>query len=134
MLADLHRALSSFDNPLYVITLPGDPHPKGRPSFGQGRAFTRRVDLDAEAETARLLAATLPAPLEGNVAIACLFYRRTRRRVDADNLVKHVCDAANGVLWKDDSQVTAELGVVELDRSNPRTVILLSRHDSTMER
>lgn len=134
MLPELRRALSAFENPLYVITIPGDPHPKGRPRFGRGRAFTRQRDLDAEADMAAHLRAALPGPLEGNIAVACCFFRRTRHRVDADNLVKHVCDAANGVLWQDDSQVTAEVGVVELDRANPRTVILLSRHHSTMER
>ncbi|KZM72273.1 RusA family crossover junction endodeoxyribonuclease [Nocardia terpenica] len=118
----------------HVIILPGDPHPKGRPRFSRGRAYTADADRDAEARTALLLAQQVSQPLAGNVALTCVFYRRTRRRVDVDNLIKHVMDSANGVLWRDDSQCTSLRGVIELDRENPHTLVLIGPHESSLVR
>ena len=44
-------------------------------------------------------------PLEDPVELRLHFQRSTRRRVDLDNLVKAVQDAANGLLFEDDSQI-----------------------------
>ncbi|MGW4240981.1 RusA family crossover junction endodeoxyribonuclease [Nocardia sp. NPDC004722] len=118
----------------HIVTLPGDPHPKGRPRFSRGRAYTAEADRDAEARTALLLSQRVSQPLTGNIALTCVFYRRTRRRVDVDNLLKHVMDAANGILWRDDSQCTSLRGVIELDRDNPRTLILIGPHESSLVR
>lgn len=73
-------------------------------------------------------------PFTGNVGLVCLFFRPDRQRIDVDNLLKHVCDAANGVLWVDDTQCTAIAGVIGLDRDDPRTVIAVGVHESTMIR
>lgn len=115
-----------------TITLPGVPTVKARPRFS-GRG-TYAADRDAERDTAYRLKQVVRQPHTGNVALACIFYRPDRRRVDADNMLKHVCDAANGVLWLDDSQCTATAAVVELDAANPRTVVAVARHTSTLTR
>lgn len=39
-------------------------------------------------------------------------------------MFKHVCDAGNGILWLDDSQITAKYGGIELDRHRPRTILV----------
>ena len=131
---ELARAAEGLADAIHIITVPGEPHPKRRPRFGRGRAHTTQEDIDAEARTGTFLRATVTQPLTGNIALGCVFYRSTRRIVDVDNLVKHVADAANGILWRDDSQCTAQLGVIELDRANPRTVIVVSTHQSTLTR
>jgi hypothetical protein len=66
--------------------------------------------------------------------LVCRFYRSNMQRIDADNLLKHVCDSANGILWEDDSQVTLVLGEVMFDPNQPRTIILAGNHASTMLR
>lgn len=114
----------------------GEPHPQGRPRAHRksGVLYKLPADRQAEAETMRQLRDMFPEPLLGNLAIACIFYRSTLRRADLDNLMKHVWDAGNRVLWADDSQISAEVGLLELDRDHPRTVVAVCRHESTMWR
>ncbi|MHC9292009.1 RusA family crossover junction endodeoxyribonuclease [Mycobacterium sp. LTG2003] len=119
----------------YTLTIPGVPWSKSRPRFTRkGRAFPDPKDVEAEKRTGTFLGATVRRPFTGNVGLACVFYRPTRRRIDADNLLKHVCDSANGVLWIDDSQCTAIAGVIDLDREDPRTVVAIAPHESGMVR
>lgn len=119
----------------YTLTIPGVPWSKKRPKFTRrGRAYHDPDDKEAEKRTATFLGATVRRPFTGNVALACVFYRPTLRRIDADNLLKHVCDAANGVLWVDDSQCTAVTGVIDLDREDPRTVVAIAPQESGMVR
>ncbi|WP_157978330.1 MULTISPECIES: RusA family crossover junction endodeoxyribonuclease [Nocardia] len=133
--SEIINAAAAIVNPLYIITIPHNPHPKARPRFGRGhRAYRDRADAEFETLTATYLRAAIPAPLRGNVAVGCVFYRSTLHTVDGDNLTKHVLDAGNGIAWVDDSQCTAQLAVVELDRANPRSVILIGTHQSTMTR
>ncbi len=111
------------------------PASTARPRFGKGgRTYTPAESRKAEARTAAWLRRMFEEPLTGNVALACLFFRPNRQRIDVDNMLKHVCDAANGILWHDDSQVSAITGVVELDVDRPRTLLAVSPHLSTMTR
>lgn len=73
-------------------------------------------------------------PLTGNVFVICIFYRSNRQRIDADNLIKKFLDSGKGICWVDDSQVTAQLGIVEFDAQRPRTVIGIGEHRSSMVR
>ena len=109
---------------------------KRRPRAGNGVVYSDPEQEAAEQRTAFELRRWLPGgrQLAGNVAVGCIFFRPTRRRVDVDNLVKHVLDAANGVTFADDSQVTRLYADVELDRANPRTVVVMGRHASTLTR
>ncbi|QKY78924.1 RusA-like Holliday junction resolvase [Mycobacterium phage Rebel] len=119
----------------HTLTIPGNPYSKSRPRFTRnGHTFHDPKDKNAERATAVYLRATVRRPYTGNVALACVFYRDTLRRIDADNLLKHVCDAANGVLWLDDCQATAITAIVELDRERPRTVLAVAPHASAMVR
>lgn len=45
-------------------------------------------------------------PMEGEVEFAAVVRMPDRRRADADNILKGLLDALNGVAWRDDSQVT----------------------------
>lgn len=120
---------------MLFVVLPGPPASKARPRFARGRVYSSGDSAKAEALTAARLRQALPqGPFPGNVALGCVFFRPNSQRIDTDNLLKHVCDAANGVLWVDDSQVTALMGRTELDQDNPRTVVVVGRHISSLKR
>jgi Holliday junction resolvase RusA-like endonuclease len=116
------------------IVVDGDPQSKARPRFGQGRTYTSKAAREAEKQMARHLREMCPESFTGNVAVACVFFRPNRQRIDVDNMLKHICDSGNGVLWRDDSQVTAIVGIAEFDANHSRTVIAISEHDSTLAR
>lgn len=44
-------------------------------------------------------------PSDGYFEVVLTFYRKSKRKVDLDNLSKGVLDALNGVCWHDDRQV-----------------------------
>jgi Holliday junction resolvase RusA-like endonuclease len=128
-------AIASDPDEILVITLRGKPASKSRPRFGKGgRVYSSQEQRAAERATAMQIRAAVKSPMTGNVALACVFYRPNRQRIDVDNMLKHVCDAANGIAWHDDSQVTSITGVVELDEENPRTVIAITQHATSMTR
>lgn len=119
----------------YFILIDGAPWSKSRPRFARnGRVYPKKDDVDAEARTSWFMKSVVKQPFRGNVGMVCLFYRPNHQRIDTDNLLKHVCDAANNVLWLDDSQATAVAGTIELDSDNPRTIILVGSHVSTLKR
>jgi Holliday junction resolvase RusA-like endonuclease len=120
-----------------IVVIEGEPRSKARPRFTRsGRPYSDKAQVDNERYLANSFRDALNTPFEGNVAVACLFYRSSRHRVDVDNLLKQIGDAAtrSGVCWRDDAQVTAILGVLELDRDNPRTVVGLAEHQSSLDR
>jgi Holliday junction resolvase RusA-like endonuclease/endogenous inhibitor of DNA gyrase (YacG/DUF329 family) len=127
-------AAGGDDEQLRFCVIPGNPWSKRRPRFARGRTYQKRDDLEAEQRTALHLSRLIAEKFTGNVALGCIFYRSNRQRIDADNLLKHVCDSATGVLWVDDCQVTAIFGRVEFDSDNPRTVVVIGRDASTMQR
>ena len=81
------------------------PVAKGRPRFNAaGRAFTPEATRVYERELAWLLRMIAKRPLRGYVEVDLQFY--TRSKADLDNLTKAFLDAANGILYQDDSQVS----------------------------
>lgn len=82
-----------------------------------------------------ILAAKVPR-FDGNVAVAAVFYRSNRHRIDTDNLMKTVLDGItkSGRVWDDDSHVTAIVAVTEFDPTWPRIAIALAPHTSTLTR
>jgi Holliday junction resolvase RusA-like endonuclease len=117
------------------LVLPGAPAAKARPRFTtEGRTYKTGADAAAEARTGWKLRQAFRQPWTGNLAVAAVFFRPDRQRIDTDNLIKHVCDAGNGIAWVDDAQITAAYGVVELDVEYPRTVLVVARHVSSLDR
>lgn len=137
-LLDLFGALGlgATSTSLHMVTIPGAPWSKSRPRFSRGAkvAYSSTDDRDAELRTSWFLKDSIRKPLTGNVGMVCLFFRPNNQRVDTDNLLKHVCDSGNGVIWLDDSQCTALAGIVELDPDNPRTVVMIGHHHTTLKR
>jgi Holliday junction resolvase RusA-like endonuclease len=120
-----------------VVSLEGEPHSKERARHARQGRFTKTFqtpeDRAAERRTAAVFRRNV-VPFAGNVAVAAIFYRSDRRTVDSDNLMKHVCDSANKLVFPDDSYVTAQAGIIELDAQYPRTLIAFAPHRSTMQR
>lgn len=115
---------------------PGNPVPQERAGGRGTRRYTPKRSRDAQESVARsLLALKARGPWQGNLALACIFYRATRHVVDEDNLAKLLKDAGTHAgVWRDDSQITGAAYVIELDRENPRTVIALADHQSSLRR
>jgi len=87
--------------------------PKGRPRFHRGIAFTDSATREFESTVRRLFKGLCSEPFLGplNVQFVALMKRPKKTdftyppRGDVDNLFKSVADAANEILWEDDSQI-----------------------------
>jgi crossover junction endodeoxyribonuclease RusA len=116
---------------LAEFVLWGEPLPKERPRFGNGKAYT--TDKTAAAETAILdafeFANPLWEPTIEDVSIQLTFFRKNHRTADLDNLLKTVMDALNRVAFVDDKQVV-EIDARRIDGSGDRarTVFTMSEY------
>lgn len=120
---------------MQYLSVDGEPPSKARARVTKsGRVYSGSKQVAAEMALKWELKQAFRKPRDGNIALACIFYRSSFQRIDADNMLKHVCDSANGIIWHDDVQVTAILGIVEYDPDNPRTIIIVGEHESTMVR
>lgn len=118
-----------------IIVIPGEPASKSRPRFTRkGKPYRTKEDVDAEQRTAAHIRRVFPEPWTGNMAVGCVFFRPNKQRIDVDNMLKHVCDAANHIAWLDDSQITALYGIAEMDAAEPRTIIVFTTHTSSLVR
>jgi len=85
-----------------LLTIPGDPLPKQRPRFNGHRAYTQKSTRDFEERVGWKAKVAVRKPLTGALVLELTFFRRTRRRVDVDNLVKRPKKwrkmAGNGVI------------------------------------
>ena len=114
------------------FTIPGEPKGKARPRLGRGgHTYTPRDTRQYEHEVAEAYYRVLPQdaeevkPIEGPVAVEITAYfgiprsksKKERLRIirenvrptkkpDIDNIEKIICDALNGIAYRDDSQVT----------------------------
>jgi len=138
--SDLDKVYAMFDlispdsTELRYLVIDGNPKSKMRPKYGNGKVYKTKEQKNNEEYLSVNFRRAFNKPYTKNVAIGCIFYRSNRQRIDVDNMLKNVMDAANGIIWLDDSQVTAKIGVLELDVERPRTVIVIGQHDSTMKR
>lgn len=132
---------------LIVVTVPGAPVAKGRPRItargGFARAYTpaKTVRYEDLVRIAAYDAMNGNAPVTGQVTVCITAYvqppksmrKRDREaaaegllhpttRPDADNYAKAALDGCNGILFKDDAQVT-DLIVRKRFSERPRLVI-----------
>lgn len=121
-----------------------DPVAKGRPRLARnGHTYTPQKTQDAEESLKKLMRYSPQCPKEPLKRALCVqivfwvempkswslkkrgAFKSTLhiQRPDLDNLVKTVCDAANEILWEDDSQIAilevkkfwGEKGSIELE-------------------
>ena len=127
-------SLGAVGHTMHLFVLDGDPVSKARARFsGRNGVYTPPTVREAEERwVARLRGVE---KFTGNVALAAMFVRSTKQRIDVDNMLKLVADACTRArIWDDDSQVTAMAGLVEYDKDRPCTVLGLAAHESTMQR
>ena len=128
-----------------VVTIPGAPVAKGRPRMARtGRAYTPAKTRAAEGYMRHAIAAQAGQPmLEGPLSVTVLamlpipasWPRKKQQdaaagivrpigKPDGDNLAKSVCDAANGLLWRDDGQIVT-LNVSKTYSDKPGTMLIV---------
>lgn len=142
MSADITRAIAlvgaagGLDHDVQAFCIAGEPASKARPRVVKHNVYTPAASRKAEESLAFQVRGRVDHRLPGNIAIAMVFFRSTRHRVDVDNLIKLVLDGItkSGAVWDDDSQVTALLGVLEMDKESPRTIIAIAPHSSSLVR
>lgn len=117
------------------MVIPGPPISKGRPKADWKHKRLYDPTVKEETELAKMLMGFRGRPWRGNIGVVVIFYRPDRLRLDTDNMQKFVLDAGTRArLWLDDSQVTAIAAITELDKEDPRTVMVIGQHASTLER
>lgn len=106
-----------------------EPASKARARIGRGGHFyTPRKTSDYEQNLALLMKThRTSSDMSGAFGLRAIFNRSGRQRIDCDNLLKAVSDAANGVLWEDDSQVQEIVAKVFRDSGKPRLRVLVHR-------
>jgi Holliday junction resolvase RusA-like endonuclease len=145
------RAPRGFADPAYVgaalsspirFMVPINPVGKGRPRFGNGRAYTPARTRKAEADIAIMAKSAMRGrqALAGPVVLDVRAFfpippswpkwkrdsAATQRifptgPIDADNILKLVGDALNGIVFVDDAQVVS--AAVHKDYGSPRLEI-----------
>lgn len=114
------------------LTVEGEPLAKVRARVTKNGAYTpKRHRVNAEALAWHIRIACASRPFTGPIAVGMIFYRSNQQRIDVDNMVKQVLDAANGVAWEDDAQVMTVVAHKRFDRERPRTVISIREDDSS---
>lgn len=125
----------------YSYQVLGVPVPLARPRFSRNGIYDSQVSL--KKEFVSRIQEDLPSiPLEGPLSLEVTFYfaipafygkvKRAEfqsapcpKKPDLSNLIKFVEDSLNGILYKDDSQITS-ITASKLYADVPRTVITLS--------
>lgn len=79
-----------------------------RPEF---RAYENSVKIQARAQM------NVHPPLEGPLFVIITFYFKNNVRPDLFNSPKSLCDALNGIAWKDDKQIV--MGLVRVVTGDP---------------
>lgn len=121
----------------FEYTLPGQPTTWKRTALYQGRRLTNGAQR--KAQRAHQLVALSARPRDwrrdGRFEVTVSFDVADQRRADADNLVKLVLDALNGVAWEDDSQIDAlHVSRALCGDAGPRTVVRVVRVSERMAR
>lgn len=101
--------------------IPGEPVPKARVRVTGRGTFTPARTLHAEQALEWALAAAGAVVRRVPMVLDVDFFLGNKRRVDLDNLWKLVCDAGNGIVWVDDSQIVGVHAFKFVDRERPRT-------------
>jgi len=119
------------------FTLDGPPQPKQRarivPNWRtrrvtrftpkKTRQYERAIKNVAAAELLRRRSLVPVWPLDARYRVEVSAFFGDARRRDADNVGKACCDALNGILWNDDSQIVTLTVNRAVDRDCPRTEV-----------
>lgn len=114
------------------LRLDVEPQSKARPRLGKGgNVYTPDRTRDYETAIGWHLKAAIgggPWPnRESRFGLRAVFYRSNRQRIDCDNLLKAISDAATGVVWRDDVQVIEVMARVFVACDTPAIELLIYR-------
>lgn len=104
------------------FVVPGKPQPKQRPRKGRGRWYTPPETAAYERLVALCATAAGVQPIEGKVQMEIVVCFGDNRRRDVDNCAKALCDGAQGIAYKDDSQVW-DLRIRRVEDGDPRAEV-----------
>jgi len=117
-----------------ALTIPGKPQPKQRARKGRHgwytpsktREYENRVKQFGDFELMHWRATSdRPWPLDARYCLTVTLFMPDKRRRDADNCVKSICDGLNGVLWDDDAQVVELRVRKDYDKEEPRSEVVV---------
>ena len=135
-----------------MFTVPGEPKGKGRPRLGRsGHAYTphdtavyenlvkvcfkekypKHVPLDPDAEVRAEIIAfySIPKSVSKKKRNDMLMgFARPKKKPDCDNIAKIICDALNGIVYHDDSQVV-DLEIRKYYSDEPKVKIRMEWDD-----
>lgn len=120
--------------PIFAIHLAIEPVAKERPRVNRktGTIYTPSRTAAYERELAKLLKASEPELNQSDdLQVIVRFGVSGQKRKDADNMLKSVLDAANKILYADDSQVTMGSFAVEYGVEAPYVDLQLFRLETT---
>ena len=103
--------------------IPGKPQPKERPRrTPNGTWYTPTKTRNYE-RMVGMCALDAGVNFKGPVSVQIDIYWPDRRRRDLDNAAKSICDAMNGIVYSDDSQIQELKITANIDRDNPRAEV-----------
>lgn len=106
--------------------VPGKPLTKSNNlQFGRGRAYVPKQYKEYEAKIKQVAEQAMTGldPITGPVKMEVDLIFPDRRRRDAPNYLKTLCDALNEVCYKDDSQIEHLIVRKQVDKSNVGVLI-----------
>ncbi len=127
------------------FTIPGEPKGKGRPRFGKGHTYTPDDTENYETFVKICYAknARKPFPADSRIKMTVMAYFGIpaskpkyikqamakgdilpAKTPDVDNIAKIICDALNGLAYKDDKQIV-ELHVSKFYAEDPRVEVYM---------
>lgn len=113
------------------FTVTGNPIPKQSFRYSKQRSYQPARLVDWQNMVGWAAKQHAPAePEKGTFVVRLRFYRKTKHRVDLDNLSKAVLDALEGIFWIDDTQVTDLFISKRYDPDNPRVEVELWKRRS----
>jgi Holliday junction resolvase RusA-like endonuclease len=123
------------------LTIPGEPRTKKNSQriipMGKGyRLLPSKAYVDYEKE-AKYYLMRAPKGIDCPVNVRCVYFMKTRRKVDLVNLLEATCDilVKHGVLTDDNSKIVVshDGSYVDYDKNNPRVVIEIERVEDDTE-
>lgn len=99
-----------MSQPVYSLTILGEPQSKGRPRVYRGRGITPHTTREAENRVRSAFRIKYPnaKPISQPINVHAQFWMSNHRTHDLDNMFKLVTDALNGIAYTDDRLIVQQ--------------------------
>jgi Holliday junction resolvase RusA-like endonuclease len=114
-----------------VIVVEGIPRPKQSFKFSRTGGYTpARIKAWQNTVMGEAMVVMVGRdPLEGDLHVIIEFSLPDRKRRDIDNLSKAVLDAANKIVWNDDTQITHLELIKMVNKEHPGIKMIVKREE-----